>query len=261
MAHKKAIVLSILYVLLNTLLPSQVALASSSFLLPYINNVLTGSSNSPSAPSVLDYVFDDRGLTVRVNSNSSGGYSLNVTGAGNFSFYGTNVYPIAGTATSYSLIANFTSTGTFLQSGSNISIQGTLLNTSALPIGISPPTTTNLFSANLTGFGFNTTQGDLGFNTSFAGSSSWATNQSILTGGSAGESIYLIDQAALIDGGYGRLTQLVNAFAAGNLSTIAGASFVGVESVAAVPLPIPLVLYVSGITSLMLLSSKRKNIV
>jgi hypothetical protein len=256
MKHRILIALPVINLIM--LAPAHAAVTTSSLALntPVIlPNIAQPSGLSTNTPSGYDFSFDDRGLTVSVNASGSN-YVLTATGSGNFSFYGPNTYPIPGTASSYSLTANFTSNGTFVPTGSTLTIQGTLNNTSALPVGVTPPTPgQTLFSANLINFGFNTAQGDLGFQTQFL--SSWA-NQPGLTGGSSTESVYLIDQAALLDGGYGRLTELVNAIHAGDLGMVNGMVFSNTESIATLPLPLPALLFGAGLTAVFGFSSKRK---
>ena len=202
-------------------------------------------------PLDVDYTFNNRGLNVAVAPKDGGGYTLTASGAGNINFYknSSNV-GVSGTgANNYSLIANFGADSKFVDG--LVSITGTTPGIS----GVAGTTTTGLlFSADLTDFGFANSQ--LGFKTSF--NPSWATNETTFTGGSTAEVLYLYDQVGLATG-HGSLTALTNALTAGNLGGVSGATFHGVQSIASVPLPLPVVLFGTGLTALMGFARKRRN--
>lgn len=252
MGHKKIIALPVLFV----------AMTDPAFAATVINPTITSVLASGSTPSSLDFTFDNRNLSVAITSSGTGTntvYTLKASGVGQFSFYGTSLQPIAGTLsdTSYNLVANFNYQDQFIPTGSSLQITGALSSTASLPAGVTAPTTsTLLYSASLTDFGYSVAQGDIGFKTSFL--TSWA-NQNGLTGGSTGESVYLFDQAALLNGGFGRLTQLVNAFNGGSLAPVVGKTYTSVQSVASVPLPMPALLFATGASALMGLARKRRN--
>lgn len=251
MGHKKIIALPVLFV----------AMTDPAFAATVINPTITSVLASGSAPSSLDFTFDNRNLSVAITSSGTGTntvYTLTASGAGQFSFYGTSLQPIAGTLsnTNYSLVANFNYQDHFIPTGSSLQITGALSSTATLPVGVTAPTSTLLYSANLTDFGYSVAQGDIGFKTSFL--TSWA-DQGGLTGGSTGESVYLFDQAALLNGGFGRLSQLVNAFNGGSLAPVVGHTYTSVQSVASVPLPMPALLFATGASALMGLARKRRN--
>ena len=200
-------------------------------------------------PLDVDYTFNNRGLNVAVAPKNGGGYTLTATGAGNINFYqnSSNV-GVSGTgANNYSLTANFGADSKFIDG--SVSITGTTPGISGVA-----GTTGTLFSANLTDFGFANSQ--LGFKTSF--NPSWATNETKFTGGSTAEVLYLYDQVGLSTG-HGSLTALTNALTAGSLAGVSGATFHGVQSIASVPLPLPVVLFGTGLTALMGFARKRRN--
>ena len=232
----------------RTLLFIPVVFAASAC--PVLADTITpflGASSSTSS----NYYFDNPGLSLSVASNG-GGYTLTATGSGAFTFNAPNSgFSDAGTAGAYSLTANFTSTGTFVASGSQVTIYGTLNN---LPSGAQPFATDGLlYSANLTGFGYNASQADIGFLTHF--NTSWS-NQALFTGGSTGESLYLFDQAGLSSGS-GVLSSLIAAMQSGNLASLAGVNYAPVESVAIVPLPLPAILFGAGLTLVAAISRKQ----
>jgi len=70
--------------------------------------------------------------------------------------------------------------------------------------------------------------------------------------------VYLYDQVGLATG-HGSLTALTNALTAGSLAGVSGATFHGVQSIASVPLPLPVVLFGTGLTALMGFARKRRN--
>lgn len=197
-------------------------------------------------PKAIDWQFDQRNLSVKVTTATSGGYDLTVTGTNNFTFgLPSESKSYAGTATSYLLTAHFTS-GSVFDSGS-LNINGKLASNPTGAIG-SATSNTLLYSADLTDFGFNSNQASIAFKTSF--NDSWS-NQSKFTGGSPGEVVYLFDQIGLSNGGHGRLSSLINALDNQDLSLVAGKTFVGVESIATVPLPLPAVLFGTGFAAML----------
>ena len=210
--------------------------------------------SGPNAPSSADFTFDSRGLTISVKQNGAN-YTLTATGNGNLTFYSpgnTNTY--AGTQTSYKLTANFDAHGNFIASADDeLKITSHL---ASHPAGSSAlPANHVLYDATLTSFAFNKSQGDIAFETAFK-PSIWS-NQ--FTDKLGNESVYLFDQAALSNGGHGRLTQLVDALGNGDLSPIAGMTYSNVESFAVVPLPLPAALFGAGLTTLIGLRHQRRN--
>jgi hypothetical protein len=236
MKHKKLLALPVLCLAMS-------GQAQAAATLP----ALTPISGLTGAPNSADWSFYNRSVNVSVASNGASGYTLTATGAANFSFYAPNYSATyAGTASSYVLTANFDSTGHFVAgSGNELKIVGSLASTQA-PAGASFPGT--LFDASLTAFGYDSAHQTIGFNTAFD-SSSWATNNSAFTGGSTAETVYLFDPAFLAHGTSGSWNTLVTAFANQDLGSLAGKSFVASE-VAAVPLPLPAVLFGTGLTAL-----------
>jgi hypothetical protein len=210
--------------------------------------------NGFTVPKDIDYSFNNRGLNVSVAS-VAGGYQLTASGTGNFTFYGqTPASSYSGTTsgTGYLLTANFDSASNFVPTGSKLNIYGSLGTT---PPGSSGTPSGLLYDANLTNFGYDASQAAIAFVTLF--NPSWS-NQPLFTGGSTGEVAYLFDQVGLT-GGYGRLSGLTSALQAGNLAGVAGKTFRGVESIATVPLPLPVVLFGTGLTALMGLGRQRRN--
>jgi len=149
------------------------------------------------------------------------------------------------------LTANFDSASAF--QGGSLNIYGTLPSvpgTSGTPNGL-------LYSANLTAFGYDASQSAVAFTTLF--NPSWS-NQPALTGGSLGEVVYLFDQAGLASGAgayAGALGAFIEAAQGGNLSSVSGETFTGVRSIATVPLPLPAVLFGTGLTALLGVGRKR----
>ncbi|MCX7084497.1 MAG: hypothetical protein NTY69_03070 [Methylococcales bacterium] len=208
-------------------------------------------------PQDYDYVFNNRGLSGAVTSND-GNYQLNLHGTGNINFYqqssGASVTgsSVTASATNYSLVANFSSSGAFISSGSALTITGTVPDVS----GVTGSAGGLLYSADLTGVGFNKDTGELGFNTHFNNPSAWSINP-VFTGGSPGEVVYLFDQAGLSTG-HGNLSGLISALQAGTPGNALGALH-GIQSIASVPLPLPVVLFGTGLTALMGFARKRRN--
>jgi hypothetical protein len=199
--------------------------------------------NGFAVPKDIDYSFNNRGLNVSVAS-VAGGYQLNATASGSSTFYGLTPASSYSGNTAYALTANFDSASNFVPTGSSLTIYGSL--------GTAPPGSTGtpnglLYDAKLTNFGYDASQAAIAFVTLF--NPSWS-NQPLFTGGSTGEVVYLFDQVGLASG-YGRLSGLTSALQAGNLASVAGKTFRGVESIATVPLPIPAVLFGTGLTALM----------
>ncbi|QWF70168.1 hypothetical protein KEF85_12545 [Methylomonas paludis] len=249
MTYKKFIVVPFLLLTVNES-------AQASSYPPSLNNLFTGKAN---APSSADFAFDSRGLTVSV-SGSGSSYTLTAHGTGNLTYYSPgNTTTYAGTSTSYTLTANFTQADHIISlNHGELTISSTLgLRPTAIGgVALNAPVHNLLYDAQLTGFKVGTEQGDLGFTTAF--NPSWS-NQTPFTGGSQNESVYLFDQLALANGGIGRLTQLVDAFASGDLSAISNITYSNVESFAVIPLPSPVVLFGSGLTALIGLRHQRRN--
>jgi hypothetical protein len=202
-------------------------------------------------PLAIDYSFNNRSLNVSVTT-VSGGYQINATANGNATFYGlTPASSYSGNA-AYLLTANFDAASNFVPAGSTLNIYGSLGTT---PPGSTGTPTGLLYDANLTNFGYDTNQAAIAFKTLF--NPSWS-NQPLFTGGSLGEVVYLFDQVGLSTG-YGRLSELTSALQAGNLGSVAGKTFNGVESIATVPLPIPALLFGTGLTALMGFGRQRRS--
>ncbi len=206
-------------------------------------------------PLDLDWRFSDRGLTVSVSGNGNGGYQLTAIGTGNVTLNGPSpdnaAYAGTLTGTGYSLTANFDSNSKFVSTGSLFTITGTL---ASAPVGSTGTPTGTLYSANLTSFGTDANQAAIAFNSVF--NTSWS-NQQMFTGGSKGEVVYLFDQVGL-ETGYGRLSSLISALGTNNLSALVGKSYTAIESIATIPLPLPIVLFGTGLAALLGLGRKRR---
>lgn len=239
MKLKKIIALPILGLALGNLAYAQQV--------PNINSI-----NGFPVPKDIDYSFNNRNLNVSVTSVTTGGYQINATANGNATFYGPTPGSTYSGTVDYSLTANFNSTGNFVPADSTLTINGSLGTT---PPGSTGTPTGLLYDANLTNFGYDASQAAIAFTTSFK--PSWS-NQPLFTGGSTGEVVYLFDQVGLISG-FGRLSELTSALQAGNLGSVAGNTFYGVESIATIPLPLPAALFSTGLTALMGLGHKRRS--
>ena len=231
------------------------AFAGLTPILSSINSDNNANSANFSKPIAIDYSFNNRGLDVSVATKPGGGYILTATSAGNINFYqnSSNVSTM-GSGKGYTLTANFDKNSNFITTGSSLTIVGTL-NSTLGGTGTAQKST-NLFSANLTDFGTDASTAAIAFKTKF--NPSWS-NQIKFTGGSTGESVYLFDQVGLNNGGHGRLSSLIAALNAHNLGSIGNQHFVGIESIASVPLPLPVLLFGSGLTALIGLRRKRLN--
>ena len=243
MSCKKFIVLPVLLLAMSDL--------ASAGVYPSFNPNLGGLGSS--GPNALDYTFDQSGLSGSFTGTSGTGWTLSVTGSGPSAFYTpgvSNVYtvtaPVSGN--SYQLTAYFNAAGNF-QNGT-LDIYGTVSGTPAGTTAQAPGQ--ELLKANLTGFGYNASQAVIGFTTQFQ--SSWA-NQPAFTGGSGGDVVYLFNQGG-ISTGFGVLSHLITEFSTG---TFSNTSFVNAESLAAVPLPLPAVLFGTGLTALMGFARQRRN--
>jgi hypothetical protein len=214
----------------------------------------TNSEVTFAAPQPYDYSFKNKGLTVSVASVTSG-YQLTASGTGGFTFYTPtgSSYSGATTSTGYSLTANFDSDGEFEATNSLLTIKGDLAST---PTGSTGTPAGILYSAQLTDFGYNAKQSAIAFTTLF--NLSWS-NQPLFTGGSNGEVVYLFDQVGLRNGGHGRLSVLIKALQNNNLGSITGKTYRNIESIATVPLPLPVVLFGTGLTALLGLGRKRRS--
>lgn len=232
---------------------TNVAFAGLTPILSSINSDNNANSANFPKPIAVDYSFNNRGLDVSVATKTGGGYTLTATSAGNINFYqnSSNVSTM-GSGKGYTLTANFDKNSNFIATGSSLTILGTLNST----LGGTAQKSTTLFSANLTDFGTDANTAAIAFKTKF--NPSWS-NQIKFTGGSTSESVYLFDQVGLNNGGHGRLSSLIAALNARNLGSINNQHFVGVESIASVPLPLPVLLFGSGLTALIGLRRKRLN--
>ncbi len=217
-------------------------------------NLISSISSLNSTPLDVDYVFNNRGLSGAVAANGAG-YQLTLNGTGNINFYqkssSSSVSAVQASGTNYSLVANFSSNGTFDASGSSLTINGTVPTISGVA-----GTTGLLYSADLTGVGYNAATGQLGFNTHFNNNAAWSLNP-VFNGGSTGEVVYLFDQVGLTTG-HGNLSGLISALNAGTPGAAVG-SLAGIQSIASVPLPLPVVLFGTGLTALMGFARKRRN--
>ena len=217
-------------------------------------NLISSISSLNSTPVDVDYVFNNRGLSGNVAANA-GGYALTLNGGGNINFFqnssSSSVSGVSANSTSYHLVANFASNGTFIPTGSALTINGTVGAISGVA-----GTTGLLYSADLTGVGYNAATGELGFNTHFNDNTAWSKN-AVFNGGSQGEVVYLFDQAGL-SSGHGNLSGLISALNAGTPGNAVGALH-GIQSIASVPLPLPVVLFGTGLTALMGFARKRRN--
>ena len=217
-------------------------------------NLISSISSLNSTPVDVDYVFNNRGLSGNVAANA-GGYALTLNGGGNINFFqnssSASVSGVSANSTSYHLVANFASNGTFIPTGSALTVNGTVGAISGVA-----GTTGLLYSADLTGVGYNSATGELGFNTHFNDNTAWSKN-AVFNGGSQGEVVYLFDQAGL-SSGHGNLSGLISALNAGTPGNAVGALH-GIQSIASVPLPLPVVLFGTGLTALMGFARKRRN--
>ena len=211
--------------------------------------------NGVQTPSYKDYTAYDPNLIATFRKTTDG-YSLVVAGQSGFGLFGPTAVADANhpawtssTNSLFLLIANFSSTGVFNPTGSELQIKGNLINT---PSGTTAATDNVFYDANLTSFGYNASQADIGFTTQFK--SSWI-NQTALTGGSLGESVYLVDGGLF--SGQGALSPLIAAFQSGNFDGITGHYSFPLTSLAIIPLPAPLTLFISGLASLFCIGRRR----
>jgi len=221
---------------------------------PAFADVIPGFTSLPGLGGVpsssLDYTFDQSGLHGSFTGSSGTGWTLNVSGTGVGAFYTPNhsaEYTVNNST--YALNATFSAQGAF--QGGSVTINGTL---SGYPAGVTAPTTGEaLYAANLYNFGYSAAQAAIGFDTTFT--ASWA-NQPVFTGGSAGDVLYLFNQGG-VSTGSGALSGLINEFVTGNFKALTISN--NFESLAAVPLPMPAVLFGTGLTALMGFARKRRN--
>ena len=216
---------------------------------------ITGNNGAMVQPLDIDYTFNNRGLTATVAPKVGGGYTLTATGNGNINFFqnSSNAATSSTTASNYALTANFDSASHFVAAGSLVTINGTLTDA----LGGVGASTGLLYSADLTDFGYDNANGSIGFTTFFNDAAAWS-NQAKFTGGSTGEVLYLYDQVGL-NTGHGNLSALTAALAGGDLSVLGTSAFSPIQSIATVPLPLPVVLFGTGLTALMGLGRKRRN--
>jgi len=190
--------------------------------------------------SALDYTFDQSGLTGSFTGNGSGNWTLAVSGTGASALYTPSASSTFTTInpSTYSLTAQFSGAGAF--EGGTLSISTT-----------ANATTTTLLTENLTGFGYSAAQAAIGFTTQFTGGTYDAPQ---FTGGSTGDVTYLFTQGG-VGTGFSPLSGIIHGFASGTLQ--AGA-FANIESLAAVPLPMPAVLFGTGLAALIGYGRKRR---
>ncbi len=217
-------------------------------------NLISSISSLNSTPLDVDYVFNNRGLSGNVAAVPNG-YALTLNGGGNINFFqnssSASVSGVSANSTSYHLVANFGLDGTFIPTGSALTINGTVGAISGVA-----GTTGLLYSADLTGVGYNAATGELGFNTHFNDNTAWSKN-AVFNGGSTGEVVYLFDQAGLSTG-HGNLSGLISALNDHTPGNALGALH-GIQSIASVPLPLPVMLFGTGLTALMGFARKRRN--
>lgn len=217
---------------------------------------ITGNNGTMVKPLDIDYTFNNRGLTVAVAPDvAGGGYTLHATGNGNTNFFqnSSGVATSSTVSSSYALTAHFNSSSHFVAAGSLVTINGALIDA----LGGTGTHNGLLYSADLTDFGYDNLNGSMGFTTFFNDPAAWS-NQSKFTGGSTGEVLYLFDQVGL-NTGHGNLSALTAALAGGDLSVLGTSTFSPIQSIATVPLPLPAVLFGTGLTALMGLGRKRRN--
>lgn len=215
-------------------------------------------------PAAQDYTFSDYGLNLNLSQNPNSGYTLTLSNSIPNSYISFDLLQNANISAygNYSLTANFNSNGAF--ENGNAQIIGQLVAGSILPAGASLPTSTTLYAASLTSFGVNDNfygdnQYTLGFGTQFL--PSWAT-QNIFTGGSAGEVIYLFPSA--LNTPFSVLKDLADAFSTpGGLATLSSGSAYtlsqNVNAITSVPLPMPAVLFGTGISALIGFGRRNRN--
>lgn len=210
-----------------------------------------------------DYTFSNNNLNAQLTAYGSG-YALNVYNSPAntaVTFDLLQKVEISATA-NYSLTAYFDSSNHF-QSGT-LSITGSLNPGYTLPAGATAPTSSVLYAANLTNFGYNdningNNQYAFGFQTQFT--DSWA-NQIAFTGGSTGEVVYLFGN--VLNSPNSPVRGLVDAFNTPNgLALLLGSASSynisnSVNSLATVPLPLPALLFGAGLSTLFGFGRKRR---
>lgn len=220
--------------------------------IPNLTSVTTSTGVPLGVPNTTaDYTFDQSGLNGSFTGSSGTGWTLSVSGTNNTGAFYTpgSSTPISTlTGSTYSLSAVFNNAGV-LQSGS-LAINGS----------ISGGVNQLLLSESLTGFGVNASQASVGFSTQFTGGLYDAPQY---TGGSLGDVTYLFDQGGVYTGS-GVLSNLIGEFQSawgGNTNAfVAVNSFSGnVSSLAAVPLPLPAILFGTGLTALMGLGRRQRR--
>jgi hypothetical protein len=231
--------------------------ASATGVNPDFNPLLNAANaNAIGAPVSADFSFDQSGLGVSFTGSKTNGWTLTVSGTGNSAFYlsGQTAVDTVNNA-HYSLTAYFTGNGAFeATSGSKSSM---LTITGALDTQLSGVTASShystLYAADLTGFGYNASEAVIGFSTKFL-TSAWSS-QAPFTGGTSGDSIYLFNQGGVATG-FGVLSGLISQFETGSFATT---SLANVESLAAVPLPLPAILFGTGLIGLMGFGRPHRN--
>lgn len=234
------------------------ALSSGSAYAKAVGSNTLDPINGLGVPNINDYNVIDTSLSTSLTKTTSG-YTLVASSTNQPISYGLVGNLSFGATGSYTLTANFSANGVFLN-GSE-SIVGTMNPGNSLPPAVNdlllyqlPDGEINLFSASLTKFGFNdgtsaNSEYSLGFDTYF--NKSWGT-QGFFTGGSSGEETYLTGITYTAN----TLEALANAFAGGGTGlsalTAGGPYTVGsVSSITAVPLPLSGVLFGAGLTALL----------
>lgn len=232
-----------LLVLPLSLMMVQPAFANVNFI-PNLN--ITSLGGSPNA--YLDIIAEQSGLSgtfsKTATSTNTTEWTLKISGTG----IGLITTPTYGDYTvinnHYSLVADFSTKGTFLDG--SVSITGNVLGL--------PGANGSLLTENLTAFGYNAKQDVIGFDTVFTGG--YGSNPAFTGGpvGKTGDVSYLFDPTMLQ--GSSSLSFLINEFVTGKFSQT---SFYNVESLTAVPLPLPAILFASGLTALMGMGRARKT--
>jgi hypothetical protein len=223
--------------------------AQAADVIPYFTD-LAGLQNNTT-----DYTFDQSGLSGTF-AQSGTSWTLNLTGNGNSAFYAPNgagtgintVYTVPSSA--YTLNATWDAATKAFQGGF-ITIDGT---PSAQVPGVSASSNfQHLYHGTLNSVSVSSNQAAIGFSVSF-NNDAW-TSQVGFTGG-GGDAAYLFTPGGVASG-VGPLSSLINELQTGQFTNL---NIKNVESLAAVPLPLPAVLFGTGLTALMGIARKRKNL-
>jgi hypothetical protein len=204
--------------------------------------------------SGVDYTFDQTGLHGSF-SQSGTGWTLNLTGTGNSAFYtpnatGTqvsNVYTVP--SSSYNLTASFDASGGF--TGGFVQIKGTApANVPGANYTYGNNPFPYLYDANLVSFSYSAKQAALGFGTEF-NPDGWSTQFN----GNGNDAVYLFTPGGVLNGS-GPLSGLIHGLSTGHLTA---ATLNNIESLAAVPLPSPVILFGTGLTAFFGFARKRQS--